>query len=316
MKAKRVFYMGQEKAKEKFNKYKKNKSERLCFSKYHKIEMDLLIMETESAKIKIAKMTNMKRFLIFIFSLIVFSLVVEPMPIQAASAHVFDDADLLTAEEEKAIDQKASQIAQDYDIDVLVLTTYEIGSSDVYARDFIESYGEQYHADGYIGYCIDMSDRSFWVDGYGENALKYFDQSDTDAISNDVEDYLADEEFGESASAFLNGVDHHLAKATKKYGFFTNIIINKTPYMIVSIFGVLFGILVAGMMTYSKMHLHQDKKIKRKADEYSDPVQLDEKNEQLIRTYQTRTPVPKAQNNGGGYSGGGGGGHVGSGGHF
>ncbi len=242
-------------------------------------------------------------------------LFVGPMPIQAATSHVIDDADLLTSEEERELDQIANQIAQDYDINVLMLTTYYVGDSDVYARDYIESYGEQNFADGYIGYCIDMSDRSYWVDGYGSETLKYFDQSDTDDISSDVEDDLADEEFGESMDTFLKRVDRHLAKATKKYGFFTNIILNKGLYIGMSIFGIVFAVLIAVMMTYSKMHLHQDKKEKIAADDYCDPVQLEAKDEQLIRTYQTRVPVPKADTSSSS-SGGGGGGHVGSGGHF
>ena len=257
----------------------------------------------------------MKRFLTLIFSMMLMVLFVGPMPIQAATSHVIDDADLLTSEEERELDQKANQIAQDYDINVLMLTTYYVGDSDVYARDYIESYGEQNFADGYIGYCIDMSDRSYWVDGYGPETLKYFDQSDTDDISSAVEDDLADEEFGESMDTFLNRVDHHLAKATKKYGFFTNIILNKGLYMGMSIFGIVFAVLIAAMMTYSKMHLHQDKKEKITADDYCDPVQLEAKDEQLIRTYQTRVPVPKADTSSSS-SGGGGGGHVGSGGHF
>lgn len=273
-------------------------------------------METESCeRFKSQKWLIMKRFLTFIFSWMVFSLFLIPMPIQAATSHVIDDADLLTSEEEIELDQKASQIAQDYGINVLMLTTYYVGDSDVYARDYIESYGEQNFSEGYIGYCIDMSDRSYWVDGYGSETLKYFDQSDTDDISSDVEDDLADEEFGESMNTFLNQVDRHLAKATKKYGFFTNIILNKGGYMVMSIFGFVFAILIAAMMTYSKMHRHQDKKEKITADEYCDPVQLEGKNEQLIRTYQTRVPVPKADTSSSS-GGGGGGGHVGSGGHF
>lgn len=82
-----------------------------------------------------------------------------------------------------------------------------------------------------------------------------------------------------------------------------------------SIFGIVFAVLIAAMMTYSKMHLHQDKKEKITADDYCDPVQLEAKDEQLIRTYQTRVPVPKADTSSSS-SGGGGGGHVGSGGHF
>lgn len=256
----------------------------------------------------------MKKIWTYALSLMVLSLFVMPLPIHAATSHIVDDADLLTTEEEMELDKKANQIAQDYDINVLVLTTYEVGYSDMYARDYIEEYGEQHYPDGYIGYCIDMSDRSYWVDGYGPEVLGYFDQSDTDNISSATEDHLSDLEFGESVNVFLKRVDSHLAKETKKYGFFTNIILNKTAYIAVSVFGALAAILIAWLMTLSKVQQHKDKKINSKADEYSDPVHLEGKSDQLMHTYQTRTPIPKA--NSGGYSGGGGGGHVGSGGHF
>ena len=46
----------------------------------------------------------MKRFLTLIFSMMLMVLFVGPMPIQAATSHVIDDADLLTSEEERELD--------------------------------------------------------------------------------------------------------------------------------------------------------------------------------------------------------------------
>ncbi|MGM9960709.1 MAG: TPM domain-containing protein [Allobaculum sp.] len=258
----------------------------------------------------------MKKFWTFAILLPVLSLLVIPLQVMAATVRVVDDAELFTSSEVAELEEMADQIAQEYDTNILIVTTYERGYSDMYARDYIEDYGERYYPDGYIAYCIDMADRSYWVDGYGPDVLKIFSQSNTDAIADDAADYLSDYEFAGSAKAFLRGVDRRYAKATKKYGPFTNIIINRGAYIATSIIGGILAILVAFLMTTSKVRRHKDKTEKVRADEYSDPLQLERKNDQLIRTYQTRVPRPK-NNGGGGFSGGGGSaGHVGSGGHF
>ncbi|MBF0578919.1 TPM domain-containing protein [Erysipelotrichaceae bacterium RD49] len=239
------------------------------------------------------------------------------MPIRAADARVEDNAALFTDQEIQELETIANQIASDYDTNVFILTDYQSGFSDNYARDVIEEYGTQKYPEGYIGYMINMADRSYWVDAYGERERSYFTQDKTDAIAENAADDLYDGEFGQSARTFLKGVERNFAIKTNAYGPFTRIIVNKGLVIAGSIGSVIAGVLIAGLMTGLKVAKHRDKKVSLEASNYQAGLNLVRRDDRLVRTYQTRVRKPKQTSSGGGFSGGGGSaGHTGSGGHF
>ena len=259
----------------------------------------------------------MKRFWKYLTMICTMMLIIQ-MPVYAASSHVDDQASLFTDQEIQELEAMASQISQDFDTNVFILTDYEPGFSNNYARDVIEEYGTQHYPDGYIGYMINMADRSYWVDAYGDRERSYFNQSKTDSIAESAYDDLADGEFGQSAKTFLKKVDKNFKIKTNAYGPLTKLIVNKAALIIGVGLSVVGALLVAGIMTMSRVGKHRDKKVSVRADAYQDGLNLVARDDRLIRTYQTRVrkPKPSSGHGGGGFSGGGSAGHTGSGGHF
>ncbi len=258
----------------------------------------------------------MRRFWKYFLIISAMVLMVQ-MPIRAADARVVDNASLFTDQEIQELEAIANQIAQDYDTNVFVLTDYQSGFSNNYARDIIEDYGTRNYPDGYIGYMVNMADRSYWVDAYGDRERSYFTQDKTDAIAEAAADDLRDGEFGDSARTFLNKVNRNFAIKTNAYGPLTKIIVNKGLVIAGTIGSVIGGIAIAGIMTAVKTAKHRDKKVSVEANNYQAGLNLVRRDDRLVRTYQTRVRKPKQTSSGGGFSGGGGSaGHTGSGGHF
>lgn len=260
----------------------------------------------------------MKQFWKYLMIICAMMLMIQ-MPVHAASSHVDDKASLFTDQEIQELEEFAAQISQDFDTNVFILTDYEPGFSDNYARDVIEEYGTQHYPEGYIGYMINMADRSYWVDAYGDQERSYFSQSKTDSIAEAAYDDLADGEFGQSARTFLNKVDKTFKIKTNAYGPLTRLIVNKGILALGTGMSLVGALLIAGIMTMSRVGKHRDKKVSVRADAYQDGLNLVARDDRLIRAYQTRVRKPKPTSGGhggGGFSGGGSVGHTGSGGHF
>lgn len=240
-----------------------------------------------------------------------------PFSISAASALVVDEAGLLSSEEAAQIEQEAQRIAGKYDTNVLFVTSLQNGYSDNYARDLIEDYGVEHFPEGYVAYMIDMADRSYWVDVYGERERSIFRQSDTDKLAENSLDDLKDGDYYGAAREFLKGVDIRLDIKTSPMGVFKKPLIYKGWTIAFLMGSGVLALLAAGGWTYAKASRHKDKGLAVSAAQYQQPLSLRNHHDRFVRSYQTRVKVPESSgSSGGGFGGGGGGGHTGSGGHF
>lgn len=229
-------------------------------------------------------------------------------------ASVTDDARIFNAYDRRQLQEQTEEISKTYNLDVWVYTSKEPGFSDNYARDMLEHLGELEHPDGYIAYGINMADRSYWVDAYGSRAREIFTQSKTDALADDAKGYLKDREYYESAKAVLDGIRTRLEIKTDPMGAFKKPLIY-WPYTLCFL-GVAFvgAIGCALLWTGVKVKKHKDKKLATQADDYASPLDLQNRNDVFVSSYQTRVKIESSSSGGGG--GGGSAGHTGSGGHF
>lgn len=259
-------------------------------------------------------------------------LLLLPFSIQANGASVIDGGDLFTPDEERKLEQKAEEIARKYNTNVVILTAdysnqlegeippdkYPSSFSDNEARDLIETYGTLNYPQGYIGYAIDMNDRSYWADAYGPREREVFTQSVMDKLADGSLEALKDGDYYAAANEFLNGVNIQWDIRTSPLGILKKPLIYKGWTLVfLGGSGALAALLAAGW-TGLKMARHRDKKEAHNAALYQQQLKLAQKQDRFKRVYQTRRPVPKSTSSGGGGSHGGGAsaGHTGSGGHF
>ena len=146
-------------------------------------------------------------------------LLVPSLSLMAKEPLVIDDADLFTAEEEAVLEEKCEQMSSDYNTTVWVYTSSVPQYSDNYARDMLESTGESEYPAGYLAYGINMSDRSYWVDAYGDTVRSIFTQSKQDRLSDAAADELKEGNYFESAMTVLEKADKRFYLKTTSMGW-------------------------------------------------------------------------------------------------
>lgn len=281
-------------------------------------ELESSAVKTEEIRQERETEMSMKKIWKLAAVLLAFWLVLPAgIRLQAAGVRVIDDSDLFTDSEEAILEEEASRISEKFGTNVFILTSDEYGFSDNYARDVVEEYGPANYPAGYVAYCIDMGDRSYWVDAYGERERSYFTQSRTDAIAERAFDDLRDGDFFGSARAFLDKTERNFKVATSSMGPFAKLFVYPARTLVAGIIALIIALASAGIMTFSKVRKHADKNVRTEADEYQGGLNLTDRSDIFVRSYQTRVRRPRQTSSGGGFGGGGGSaGHTGSGGHF
>ena len=128
-------------------------------------------------------------------------------------ARVFDDAGLLTDQEEQKLQDKIDKVIDKEKTDVIILTTYfEHGSNSLSsANDFYESGKFGYEEDLGTGvmFVIDMENRQITVYTSGD-AITYFTDRRIDTILDDVYSDVKDGDYYESCKTFLKYVERYM----------------------------------------------------------------------------------------------------------
>lgn len=145
----------------------------------------------------------MKKALKFLIPCLLLALLAVPVSAQTAS--VFDEAELF--ENPEALRQKASELAQDFSIDVVLLTVDDIGGAGVklYAADYYDENGFGVGAarDGLIFcICTEPNNRSFAFVTTGKEEYIFTDSS-IDRILAKIKPYLTAGDYDAGAEVFL-----------------------------------------------------------------------------------------------------------------
>ena len=129
----------------------------------------------------------MKNVKVWLMSLCFCACVLFSMEVSAESDYVYDYADLLTVEEEDALQKSAEFCKEQWNMNFLVVTTddAEGKSSRAYADDFYDQrFPEESEEDGVL-YLIDMDNREIYLFTSGE-AIRYLTDSRIDRILDEV----------------------------------------------------------------------------------------------------------------------------------
>lgn len=106
-------------------------------------------------------------------------------PLESGEQFVFDKADLLTTEEEDELNDMANNLAENFNMNFIILTTDDVEGkeAEVYADDFYMDNG--FCDDGKDGgaiYLIDMDNRRVQVETAGDMKVRYITDDRVDGI--------------------------------------------------------------------------------------------------------------------------------------
>lgn len=130
------------------------------------------------------------------------------VPAAAASARVFDDAAILTADEAGALEEAIASLPESFPLDIVVHTTNSTNGQVLrdYADDYFD-YGGFGKGEDYSGaiLVIDMGEREVAISTCGKGIL-YLTDDRIDRLLDAVVDGLADSDPYKAALAYINGV--------------------------------------------------------------------------------------------------------------
>ncbi len=131
------------------------------------------------------------------------------------SGMVQDNAGLLTAGEEEALEQECLELSDRYNTGVYIVTTEDFGGFDIkdWQRELFENnrLGENFGGSG-IMLAISMSERDWGLVGFGA-AQEAFTTYGRERIGELILDDLSDEEFYEAFSEYVSLADDYLTAA-------------------------------------------------------------------------------------------------------
>lgn len=231
-------------------------------------------------------------------------------PVQAAEAYVYDDAELLTAEEETALEEMAADYAKRWDMDFGVVTTDDTDgkSSCDYASDFYDAHFDRTEERGGVLYLIDMDNREIYLKTCGK-AIRYLTDDRIDRILDEAYEEISDGEYYGTFEAFFEETQYYMSQGipSGQYNYDTEtgeIDRYREPRSITLWEGVLALIAAAAAALVTCSAIAGKYKLKFEDfhyDAYTDSEAFfDEKEDRLVNTFVTHRRIPRNDSSGSG----------------
>lgn len=253
-------------------------------------------------------MNRTKRRALFLpFLLILMLSLLCGMSVSAVNSQkVTDNAEILTMQEEQELQEQFLEIAEQYQCDVVVLTTdsCEGKSPQTYTDDYYYQYGYGYGSDiDGIMLMVSMGDRKFHLATRGK-AIDIFTDYGLEIIDEEITPYLSDGEyykafsvFGKMAEEFMVQYEQH--GTGYDYGYaYEEPMSMRTRLLIAAGAGLLAALIVFAVL------LAQLKSVgtESRAHEYVKDGSFRVTRSRDVFLYRTVQKVKKQENNGGGGS--------------
>lgn len=130
-------------------------------------------------------------------------------PVQAAVQRVYDDALLLTEDEEQKLQDDISELTAYHQLDIVIVTTEDTRgkSTQDYADDFYDSHhvGDDFSGSGIL-LLLDMEHREAYISTTGR-AIDSFTTQKIDLMLDRIVERLSEEEYYGACGSFLQLVD-------------------------------------------------------------------------------------------------------------
>lgn len=256
----------------------------------------------------------------FLFLMTVF-LLFSVLPVSAAEQRVFDNADLLTAEEEQNLQQFCEDAREEYEIDFAYLTTNDtdgLSTREYGAQFYIEQdfgVGEDYSGAIFV---LNMGEREGQLVTCGE-AMDMITDADADAIWDEISGYFSDGDYYGGMEQLWWDVDA-LCTEYQTYGaegrpetdtfFSENPISSGGGIAVLVLLAAVFSAVIAGVSVMSmrrackNVHPFTDGRAYLKEN----GCQLRTNQDTFANTHTSMVPIPRDDDNHhhtGGFSGGG-----------
>ena len=255
----------------------------------------------------------MKKIKIFLMMLCLCGGLITGLDVFAQSDCVYDQADLLTAQEEEELQKQAEMMQETWKMNFLVVTTddAEGKTSREYADDF---YDALYPEENGILYLIDMDNREIYMSTTGL-AIRYMTDARIDSILDVAFLYVADGDYSGTIKAFLNESEYYLNQGIPEnqynYDVDTGEIDAYEEPMGITMGEFLFALVVAMIPAFITVGIIKAKYQLKFEDFHYDPtanseITLSVKSDRLINKIVTHRRIPKDTDSSGRSGGGGG----------
>lgn len=144
---------------------------------------------------------------------LIFALSGHALALDLGPGSIVDDAQLLTVEQEETLRDLATQIYEETNILVVIVTTNSLNgkSAQAYADDFYDQNYYNTYPDGVL-LLINMDSREWHISTCGKG-IRYLSDSDLDHLSVAMLGYLRENRFYDAFTAYLNVLPTYLEGA-------------------------------------------------------------------------------------------------------
>ena len=196
----------------------------------------------------------MKRKLLSMLFVVVLCLSLAVSAFAASGADIYDEADLLSTQEETQLAEKLSEIGEEFDAQIVIMTVSSTnGNIDAYIEEIFDGmnmgYGE--NRDGVLLVCMDDREYRILSNGYAGEAIG---PSQIDTIGDAIVSDLSDGAYADAFSAFADQCAYYLD------GYLNGFPFNFGKNLIVAIIiGVVAGVAVALVLKKQLKSVRQQK---------------------------------------------------------
>ncbi len=218
-----------------------------------------------------------------------------PLCVLADSQRVVDESDLLTSEEESALEAKLDELSNTLGHDIAVVTVNELGEKDIrlFAHDYYDDNGYGIgDDDSGILLLVCISARQFAMSTCGE-AMDIFDESDLISLENAFFSDLSNGYYYDAFDAFADECEYIITYDKKL-----------APVWI--LISIAVGAAIGGIVIWSMSSKHKSVRAQRGTESYMlrNTFRLDRSRDVYLYSHVTRRLKP--QNNGSSSTSGGG----------
>ena len=197
----------------------------------------------------------MKRKLLSMLFVVVLCLSLAVSAFAVSGADIYDEADLLSTQEETQLAEKLSEIGEEFDAQIVIMTVSSTGGNiDAYIEDKFDSmsmgYGE--NRDGVLLLvCMESREYRILSNGYAGEAIG---TDQIDAISEAIVSDLSEGAYADAFSTFADQCAYYLG------GYLNGFPFNVGKNLVVAlIIGVVAGVIVAFVLKKQLKSVRQQK---------------------------------------------------------
>lgn len=235
-----------------------------------------------------------KLFTVLLAVILILSLAVSVSA--ASAADLYDEADLLTSEEETQLAQKLSQISKQFNVQIVIVTVpSESGSVDVLVENVYDSmnmgYGDK--RDGVLLLvCMDPREYRILSNGYAADAITL---DCIDAIGKAIVSDLSDGNYADAFNTFADHCVYYLDGYVNGYPFDAG-----KSLIVALIVGLAAGVVTAFVLKNQLKSVHQQKQ----ANAYikTGSMQITASRDLYLYSQVSRTEKSSTQSSGSGSS--------------